>query len=134
MFLVIQQMVLLATNAFFKSLNEGGPLFMYTNLPVLIAVIVFLILAFIKKDEYQKWIQLIKHFSLFALVWGFLGQIIGLVEAFDTIEAMGDVSTSMLAGGLKVALLSPLFGMVIFLIARIGLIVLTFIGKNKSQA
>lgn len=116
--------------SFFDRLNEGGPVFMYTNLFVLIAIIVFLVKAFIKPATREKSINLIKHFSLFALVWGFLGQILGLIVAFDKVELAGDISTGVLAAGLKIALLSPLFGMVIFLIARIGLIVLTLLKKN----
>ena len=55
---------------------------------------------------------------------------IGLITAFDAIEAAGDISPSMLAGGLKIAILSPLFGMVVFLIARIGIIILNLLKKE----
>lgn len=109
-------------------LNEGGPLFMYTNLLVLVAIIFFLVKAF-SKPENTKAINLIKHLSLFALVWGFLGQMIGLITAFDSVGMNGAVSPEVLAGGLKVALLNPVFGMVVFLIARLGIIAL-IIKKN----
>ena len=63
------------------------------------------------------------------MVWGFLGQMLGFISAFDAVQAAGDVSPSMLAGGLKVAILSPLFGMIVFLIARIGIIILNILNK-----
>ena len=111
--------------------QEGGPLFMYSNLLVLIAIIFFLIKSFNNQSANETSIGLVKHLSLFALVWGFLGQLIGLIGAFDSIQMIGDVSPKLLAAGLKVALLSPTFGMVIFLIARLGLIVLAAVKKSK---
>lgn len=112
-------------------LNDGGPLFMYTNLLVLVAIVFFLVKAF-SKSENTKAISLVKHLSLFALVWGFLGQILGLIDAFDTLQIVNDVSPQILAAGLKIASLSPAFGMLIFLIARIGLIVLAFLKKEET--
>ena len=109
--------------------NEGGPLFMYTNLVVLIAIIILLIKAFLNQENNNKAVNLIKHLSLFGLVWGFLGQMIGLISAFDIIQVTGNPSPEVLAGGIKVGLLSPTFGMVVFLIARLGLLILTFIRK-----
>ena len=82
--------------------------------------------TFIKGDENGKLTKLIGHIGLFALVWGFLGQMIGLVTAFDSIGAFGDMSPAILAAGIKVALLNPIFGMVVFLIARLGIIIFAF--------
>ena len=110
-------------------LNDGGPLFMYTSLLILIVIIVLLIKAFIKPNENSKSINLIKHLSLFVLVWGFLGQMIGLMGAFDAIQIQGNVSPAVLAGGIKVAILSPLFGMIVFLVARLGIIAITWFKK-----
>ena len=115
---------------FFKRLNEGQPFFMYPNLLVLLTIVGLLIWAFLRSENKSKTITLIKHLSLFALVWGFLGQMIGLIGAFDAIQAVGPVSTQMLAGGLKFSALSPTFGMVIFVIARLGLITLTLLEKK----
>ncbi|NLP58910.1 MotA/TolQ/ExbB proton channel family protein [Lutibacter sp. B1] len=118
-------------NQFFDRLNEGGPLFMYTTLILLVVIIALLIKAFIKRNNNERTIKLVSSISLFALVWGFLGQMIGFIEAFDAIQVAGDISPAMLAGGLKVAILSPLFGMFVFLIARIGIIILTLLQKEK---
>ena len=110
-------------------LNQGGPLFMYTSLLILIIIIVLLIKVFIRPNENSKSINLIKHLSLFVLVWGFLGQMIGLMGAFDAIQIQGNVSPAVLAGGIKVAILSPLFGMIVFLVARLGIIGITWFKK-----
>lgn len=110
-------------------LNDGGPTFTYPTLLMLIICVVLFVMALLKGDEQNKKQKLISHISLFALVWGFLGQFIGLIGAFDAIEAAGDIAPSILAGGLKIALLSPVFGMVAFLIGRLEIVILTAIKK-----
>jgi len=126
---ILQSMKPLMINQFADRLNEGGPLFMYTTLLILIAIIVLLVRAFMKPENNEKIITMVKHLSLFVLVWGFLGQMIGLIGAFDAIQIQGNVAPAVLAGGIKVAILSPLFGMVVFLIARLGIIILTLVKK-----
>jgi hypothetical protein len=129
MLLALQTIKPLVGNPFIARLNEGGPLFMYTTLFLLIVILALLIRGFLKPTIREKIITLVSSISLFALVWGFLGQMIGLIEAFDAIQAMGDISPALLAGGLKVAILSPLFGMFVFLIARVGIIILNILKK-----
>lgn len=114
----------------FDRLNEGGPFFMYPLLLILILLIILIAKGFLQKDSLEKTISLISSIALFAIVWGFLGQIIGLIGAFDAIESMGNVSAEMLAAGLKVAFLPPVFGMFIFLVGRLGIIILTWLKKD----
>ena len=110
---------------FANLLNDGGPLFMYTTLIALIISVVLIALILMKGDTDGQKTNLVKHISLFALVWGFLGFFIGLISALDVISDAGDISSGVLAGGLKIGLLSPSFGIVAFLIARVGLIAIT---------
>ena len=49
-----------------------------------------------------SWISLIA----LAPMLGFMGTVIGMIGAFDAIEAAGDISPSLVAGGIKVALLT----------------------------
>lgn len=115
----------------FNLLNEGGAFFMYSLLLMLLISLGILGYSFAKGDHDGKLLELLKSISLFALVFGFLGHMIGLISALDTIESMdGGIYTPMLAAGLKVGLLSPLFGTVIFLIVRLGIIFL--IWKQKE--
>lgn len=121
---------------FFKPLmpnifNDGGPLFMYVTLLLLIGVLGLFIMSFMSKTETSRSISLISSVSLFALVWGFLSQLVGLIGAFDSIESYDNISPEILAGGIKVSILSPAFGMVVFLIARVAIIILQL--KKKSQ-
>jgi biopolymer transport protein ExbB len=50
---------------------------------------------------------------------GFLGTVVGMIEAFDAIEAAGDISPSLVAGGIKVALLTTVFGLIVAMILQV---------------
>ncbi len=117
-------------SVFFDKLNDGGPFFMYPLLFILILVLILIVKGFLQKGNTKKTISLISSITLFAVVWGFFGQIIGLITAFDAIEAVGDISPAVLAGGLKIGFLVPLFGSLIFLIGRLGIIIFTWMQKD----
>lgn len=50
---------------------------------------------------------------------GFLGTVIGMILAFDAIEAAGDISPSIVAGGMKVALITTVFGLIVAIILQV---------------
>lgn len=93
-------------------------------------LLVLFIKKLVRKGNVKKATNLIASISLFAIVWGFLNQIIGLMSAFDSIQAVGDISPSVLAAGLKVSFFSPIFGMLTFLVGRLDIIILTWIDKE----
>ncbi len=116
--------------------NEGGTLFMSLILLCLVLAIFLLIRGFLsstKNPEYsKKMVGLVGDVSLLGLVLGFFGSILGLISAFDAFEGLGEVNSGILAGGLKVSFLTTLFGSFVFIISRIGMIVLRAILKvNK---
>ena len=62
------------------------------------------------------WIGL---FIALAPSFGFLGTVVGMVQAFDDIESAGDISPTVVAGGMKVALLTTIFGLITAIILQI---------------
>lgn len=62
------------------------------------------------------WIQL---FIAIAPMLGFLGTVVGMIQAFDMIEAAGDISPTLVAGGIKVALLTTVFGLIVAMILQV---------------
>lgn len=61
------------------------------------------------------WIAL---FIAVAPMLGFLGTVVGMVQAFDDIERAGDISPTVVAGGMKVALLTTVFGLIVAIILQ----------------
>lgn len=60
----------------------------------------------------------LSFFIAAAPMLGFLGTVIGMVAAFDAIEQAGDISPSLVAGGIKVALLTTVFGLIVALVLQ----------------
>ena len=50
---------------------------------------------------------------------GFMGTVIGMIEAFDKIQVAGDISATVVAGGIKVALLTTVFGLIVAMILQL---------------
>ena len=67
----------------------------------------------------EKGLVWISLFIAIAPMLGFMGTVIGMIQAFDRIEAVGDLSPSVVAGGIKVALLTTVFGLVVAIILQI---------------
>ena len=67
-------------------------------------------------EENCSWITL---FIAMAPSLGFLGTVIGMVMAFDDIQRAGDISPTVVAGGMKVALITTIFGIVVALILQV---------------
>ncbi len=63
-----------------------------------------------------SWIQL---FITLAPMLGFLGTVIGMVQAFDAIQAAGDISPNVVAGGIKVALITTIAGLIVAIILQL---------------
>ena len=67
-------------------------------------------------EKNLSWITL---FIAMAPSLGFLGTVVGMVLAFDNIERVGDISPTVVAGGMKVALITTIGGLVVALILQI---------------
>jgi len=67
-------------------------------------------------EKNVSWLSL---FIALAPMLGFMGTVIGMISAFDSIEAAGDISPAVVAGGIKVALLTTVFGLVVAIIPQI---------------
>ena len=69
-----------------------------------------------KLEKGMVWISL---FISLAPMLGFMGTVIGMIDAFDAIAAAGDVSPSLVAGGIKVALLTTVGGLIVAVILQL---------------
>lgn len=69
-----------------------------------------------KLENGCSWITL---FIALAPSLGFLGTVIGMVMSFDDIEIAGDISPAIVAGGMKVALITTIFGIIVAVVLQI---------------
>ena len=84
---------------------QGGVLFMSIITILLIGTIV----------SYFNYPEKIKLFGNMSLAVGVFGSFIGLYTAFEFIQQAGDVSPAILAGGLKVAFTTTMYGLIVYI-------------------
>ena len=117
----------------FDRFLEGGALFMSLILICLLMSIFFTVKSILKiKTDIEVSKKTLKHISdsgTLGLALGVMGAFLGLISAFDVLEASGAAEPAIIAGGLKVALLSPLFGLLTFSFSKLAILILRIIQK-----
>ena len=112
---------------------EGGAFFMSLILICLLTSIFFTAKSVFNLktnlEVSKKMLQHIGDSGTLGLALGVMGAFLGLVSAFDVLEASGAAEPSIIAGGLKVALLSPLFGLFTFSVSKLAILILRIIQK-----
>ncbi len=118
----------------FNRFLEGGALFMSLILICLLLSIYFMTRGFLSvktnPELSKKMLALINDSGTLGLALGVFSAFLGLITGFDAIEASGNAEPAILAGGIKVALLSPLFGLFTFIVSRLGMLLLRLLQKN----
>lgn len=110
-----------------KLFYMGGPLFMGILTLLLLIILLITILFLLRivsgksvsNSSFTHQLSYLKSIGLFSAITGVLGQLIGLMMAFSAIERVGDVSPQIVVGGLKVSMISPLYGIAIYLLSII---------------
>jgi len=73
----------------------------------------------VEMGRLEKGLVWISLFISIAPMLGFMGTVIGMIGAFDAIEAAGDISPSLVAGGIKIALLTTVAGLIVAIILQL---------------
>jgi len=91
----------------------------------------YLIFALLnKKDGTEKILEAFKHLGGLAVAWGSFSTLAGLFFAFGALEEAQDtIPFAMICGGLKVALISVLYGLIIYILT-----LLAYIGLRMAQS
>ncbi len=80
--------------------------------------------VYVNEDEplskHKSSVNLILQLGILTFFVGILSQAIGLIDAFHAIEQIGAVSPAMLAGGLKVSMIAPVYGLLIMILSFIA--------------
>lgn len=115
----------------------GGVPFMHAvSIPFIanLALIIITILQIVqKKNVNQKLIEIGKQLGGLALALGVFGTVMGLFQAFDALENSKDVIPfQVIMGGLKVALITALYGLIVFCISQLAYIILKLITRQPG--
>ena len=73
----------------------------------------------VQMSQMEKGLSWISLFIAIAPSLGFLGTVIGMIQAFDAIQVAGDMSPNVVAGGMKVALITTVGGLIVAVILQI---------------
>lgn len=125
----------------FELFYMGGTLFMGTLTLIFLIVLILAIRTWMKFSSgdwdistTRRNLSYVKSTGILALVVGVLGQLIGLYSAFIAIEEMKEIPPAMLAGGLKVSMITTLYGTLIFIISLlIWLLMDSMLKEDKSS-
>lgn len=69
-----------------------------------------------------------------AFASGLLAQVVGLYQAMSVIEVAGEVSPVILAGGFKVSMIAPIYGLLIFLLTLAAYLLVQFFQPARQEA
>lgn len=116
----------------------GGALWMHpiTLLFLInIGIIIYAIISkFVSKQLDSKWIEAMKQLSGLALAWGTFASLAGLFQAFEALEESKEVIPfQVIMGGLKVGLITVLYGLIVFCISQVAYIVFKFLSPTSNQ-
>jgi len=105
---------------------------------IILAIAAYHLVIILKNDfkdinESRKKLKYIKSLGLFAFVTGIMGQLLGLYNAFGAIEMAMDISPAILAGGLKVSMITTIYGALIFVISYLLWIILDYSASTKKN-
>ncbi|AIY13056.1 MULTISPECIES: MotA/TolQ/ExbB proton channel family protein [Cellulophaga] len=73
----------------------------------------------VQMGQLEKNVSWLSLFIAIAPMLGFMGTVIGMIQAFEKIAAVGNLSASLIAGDIQVALLTTVFGLIVAIILQI---------------
>lgn len=119
----------------------GGPITMSILSLLFVVMIAWIVYHLIvamntmheNREKALRKIEYGKSIGLFAMVMGIFAQLLGFFQAFTAIEKAGDISPAMIYGGLKVSMISTLYGILIYLISIALWFVATCIIERKKE-
>lgn len=115
---------------------EGGPEFMIPLSLILLTnlgVIIFTVLNLKQKKLIDSfWKEIPKHLGGLALAYGAFSSMFSLVQAFNAIEGSKEIiPIQVIMGGLKVASLPMIYGLIIFILSLLSHLMLKWMNRNS---
>lgn len=116
----------------------GGIVFMvpiFIMLLTIFGIIIYVSSTMIRNKVINlKWLEAIKHIGSFAAIWGTFSTLIGLFQAFGALERAEDIIPfQVIMGGLKVGLITVLYGLIVFCISQLAYIILKLVVRPPAD-
>ena len=103
---------------------------------LMVAWAIINLLAFLKDKsaaaKIRKRLVHVKSIGLFSIITGILGQLIGIYMAFTAIEQAGDISPVLIFGGLKVSMITTLYGTFIYLASLLIWVIIDLVMQKAN--
>lgn len=120
---------------------QGGTAFMGILTLLLLVIVIWNVYHFIvfSKADKEKLPMLLRKFrngrdiGLFAVVTGIMGQMVGLFVTFSYLQDVSDVSPSIIWSGLKVSMITTLYGIIIYLFSLLVWFVMNAMVERKME-
>lgn len=99
-----------------------------------VAILIYVIIARVQnKSISPKWVEAIRQVGLLAAVWGAFSTILGFFQAFGALEEIKEMLPfQVIMGGMKVALITVLYGLLIYCLSLLAFIILQ-VSAPKNQ-
>ncbi len=115
-----------------KLFYEGGPLFMgvLTIVLIIILLIIGQSIRRIHRNQFKtETLTTLGSIGLIAFIVGLLGQLVGLYAGFGMAEQMENMSPAIILGGIKISMITSMYGLIIWLVSRLAILVLGWYHK-----
>lgn len=117
---------------------EGGPVWMIplsVIFVIIIGMVVSLAVTLIqRKPMPDSRLEMVRQLGLLALVWGVFSTVVGFYQAFDSLSKIDPpLPLEIIMGGLRVALITANYGMIIFLVALLAHLILKQVAKSQPH-
>ena len=142
MFFILAEVLIIKYNIMKELFLLGGPLKMSVLTILLVVMIIWIIYHFLKfrttksvtAESTLRMLNYGKSIGLFAMIVGIFYQLLGFYHAFSVIEQAGDISPALLYSGIKISMISTLYGILIYLLSIIIWFIASQFIENRKKA
>jgi flagellar motor component MotA len=117
--------------------NDGGIIFMMPLsilLTINIGLVIYSIFGLTQKRNVSKFIEVVRQIGVLAAAFGAASTILGLFQAFGALSRENQVwPFEVIMGGMRVAVITAMYGLFIFCLSFLSYIILKLISKNSAN-
>jgi Na+-driven multidrug efflux pump len=117
--------------------NDGGPIFMIPLsilLTINIGLVIYSVFRLFQKRDVSKFVEAVRQIGVLAAAFGAACTILGLFQAFSWLASHEEGSSfQVIMGGMRVAVITAMYGLFIFCLSFLSYIILKLTSKNSAD-